>query len=217
MVNAGGGTLGDYEGCSFHSYGVGGFKPIEGANPHIGIVGEYERVEEVKLEMMVAKDKLSAVTKALLSVHPYECPAYDIIKLENKVEDVGLGRVADLPNQMSLMDLSELLKNKLCSDSIRYVGDGTRIINKIAICTGAGSDFIWDAASKGCDCYITGDVKYHEAQMAKDLGITLIDGGHYETEVIMCKKLKDILNEKFENEISIMISKENINPFNVLV
>lgn len=76
LFSAGAGRLGNYECCSFDTRGTGQFRPIEGADPFIGKVGEVERVDEVRVEMMCTGDYLKAAIEAMLEAHPYEAPAY---------------------------------------------------------------------------------------------------------------------------------------------
>ena len=82
LFHAGGGRIGNYDSCCFVSRGTGQFRPLPGSRPHEGSVGEIEEVEEFRLEAVVADDKIRAVVKAVLAAHPYETPAYDVVKLE---------------------------------------------------------------------------------------------------------------------------------------
>ena len=58
------------------------------------------------------------------------------------------------------------------------------MLKKVALCTGAGAEFIDEAYENGADVYITGDVKYHDARHADDIGLCVVDAGHYGTEVL---------------------------------
>ncbi len=78
---AGAGRIGDYSDCSFATAGTGQFKPLIGANPTIGEVGQLERVAETKLEMILPRDRRAAVVAALRAAHPYEEPAFDLFEL----------------------------------------------------------------------------------------------------------------------------------------
>ncbi len=80
---AGAGRLGNYENCSFETQGIGQFQPLDGANPALGVVGNLEKVAELKIEMLCASDKIHSAITALKKNHPYEQPAYEVIKLEN--------------------------------------------------------------------------------------------------------------------------------------
>lgn len=80
MFVAGAGVQGAYENCSFEMVGTGQFRPLEGANPTIGSVGELELVAEARVEMLCHADCLKKVVRAMRESHPYEEPAYDIIQ-----------------------------------------------------------------------------------------------------------------------------------------
>lgn len=81
LAEAGTGKLGDYDSCSFSSKGVGRFRPLKGADPHIGKIGKLEEVEEEKIEVLCAREKLEEVLKTVKEAHPYEEPAIDIYPL----------------------------------------------------------------------------------------------------------------------------------------
>lgn len=82
MGKAGAGKIGNYSYCSFSSKGLGRFKPEEGANPAIGIVGELESVEEERIETVCERSNIDNVIKAIKAVHPYEEVALDVYPLE---------------------------------------------------------------------------------------------------------------------------------------
>lgn len=82
MFAAGGGRIGDYDQCCWQVRGTGQFRPLPGADPHIGTVGAVEQVEEWRLELVVADDCVAAVIAAMKAAHPYEEPAYAVIRLE---------------------------------------------------------------------------------------------------------------------------------------
>lgn len=83
LFKAGAGKQGNYEYCAFELEGLGQFKPLEGSDAFIGEVEKLEFVEEVRVELLVASDKIQDVIKALKEAHPYEEPAYDVFKREN--------------------------------------------------------------------------------------------------------------------------------------
>ncbi|MDD4975052.1 MAG: NGG1p interacting factor NIF3 [Bacteriovorax sp.] len=81
MFNAGAGKIGNYDRCSFETIGSGQFRALAGANPSVGCVGELEKVRELKVEMVCEDNVIKEVVLALKKHHPYEMPAYEIIKL----------------------------------------------------------------------------------------------------------------------------------------
>jgi len=82
MGNAGAGVIGNYTHCTFSSKGTGRFKPMAGANPHIGEVGKIEEVIEERIETVCSREKLREVITAIKVVHPYEEVAMDVYPLE---------------------------------------------------------------------------------------------------------------------------------------
>jgi dinuclear metal center protein, YbgI family len=130
----------------------------------------------------------------------------------NEGKVYGLGRVAELEKPLVIGELISKLKDKLNIDHARYVGPKDLVISKIAVVTGNGSEFFQLAKSKGCDILVTGDIKYHQAMDALDLGIALLDFGHFGTEHIFSKSVYDYINS-ISGDIEVIISEKNIDPF----
>ena len=82
LFRLGAGKQGHYDSCCFDCLGIGQFRPLKGSNPFVGRENRIEYVEEVRSEMLVDEEILEEVIKKLKEVHPYEEPAYDIIKIE---------------------------------------------------------------------------------------------------------------------------------------
>lgn len=78
---AGGGRLGDYDSCCWQVLGEGQFRPLNGADPHIGEVGELAKVAEYRVELVCAEADLQQAIAALKQAHPYEEPAYNARRL----------------------------------------------------------------------------------------------------------------------------------------
>jgi len=83
MFSAGAGKIGNYDSCSFQTLGEGSFRPLEGSDAFIGSVGHMEKVQEYKVEMVCDQKYIHAAIQALIEEHPYETPAYDVLKLES--------------------------------------------------------------------------------------------------------------------------------------
>lgn len=83
LGEAGAGKIGNYDFCSFSSRGTGCFRGNEKTNPTIGKVGNYEVVEEERIEVIVPREILKKVIDKVKMVHPYEEVAFDIYPLEN--------------------------------------------------------------------------------------------------------------------------------------
>jgi len=133
-------------------------------------------------------------------------------------EERAMGRMGYLPRPMSLSSFADVLVQVLeYGGSLRISGDADKIISKVGLCTGAAGEFIEDAALCGCDVYITGDVKHHEAQMAKEMGLCLIDAGHFGTEHLFRKNMATQLREKINDRVVIIESKIDLNPYNFMI
>ena len=78
MGEAGAGQIGKYSFCSFSVTGTGRFKPGNDANPAIGEIGKMNEVKEERIEVVCAKDNVTAVVAAIKSVQPYEEVVIDI-------------------------------------------------------------------------------------------------------------------------------------------
>ena len=184
MAEAGAGQQGNYAGCAFFSKGQGCFTPLHGASPAIGKVGRPESVDEVRLEMLAAPDDIPAVLRALKSAHPYQEPAFDIFETGWGAVRQGIGRTGSLPQPFTPAGLAAYVKQKLEPSALRYI-PGTGEITRVAVCGGAGGSFIEQALAVGAQALITGEAKYSQLLEAREMGLTLIESGHYATEAVV--------------------------------
>lgn len=193
LFSAGAGEIGAYDQCAFRSRGEATFRAGAGTKPFIGEIGRTERVEELRLETIVPRRKLPRVVEKMLGAHPYEEVAYDLVPLQNQVPGAGLGRIGRLAREMSLDAFAAQVKAALGCDHLRLTGAGSRPVGKVALCGGSGAGLLQTAHRQGADVLVTGDVKYHDARQAEELGIALIDAGHFATERLMIKKVAEAL------------------------
>jgi len=191
-------VMGAYGDCSFAAAGEGTFTPLQGAAPFIGSIGSQEHVREQRLELLVSRPNLGRAVKTLLASHPYEEPAFDIYPLLNDGDTQGLGRIGRLGAPSTLADFAGRVGELLGAPGLRYVGDPGAMVHKVALCSGSGASLLRDAVRSGADCLVTGDVKYHDARDAEDLGIALIDAGHFPTEQIMVADVSEQLRRMLD-------------------
>lgn len=121
-----------------------------------------------------------------------------VLALE-KEDGIGIGRYGVINEDITMGILAVRVKEALGLDAVRVTGNMSRSVSKIALCTGAGIEFLDDAVKNKCDVYITSDIKYHEAQQAIDKNIALIDATHYATENIIVPVIAGYLRKKLEN------------------
>ncbi len=93
--------------------------------------------------------------------------------------------------------LAEVCKQALGCPTVRYCKAADKPLKKIAVCSGSGGSFLGDVLAKGCDGYITGDVKHDIFIDAYNAGLTVFDAGHYYTENIFCEYMQKKLKENF--------------------
>ncbi len=210
-------NIGAYRDCSFSASGEGTFTPQDGSKPFIGTIGETEHTRELRLELLISRPMLARSVKTLLAVHPYEEPAFDVYPLLNEGKKLGLGRVGRLVTTVSLAEFAEQVGVALGMNGLRYVGNPTAQVKKVALCSGSGASLLHTAARAGADVLVTGDVKYHDARDAEDLGIALIDAGHFHTEIIMVdavsNRLDLMLKESGFDNCEVLTSSVESDPF----
>lgn len=217
LAAAGAGQLGEYEEASFSSTGEGRFRPGPGATPAIGTVGELEVVDEVRIEVVFARHLRAVVVAALLAVHRYEEPAYDVIELVSLPDPTrGSGRIGTLSEPVTLRDFVALVDATLpkTAHGIRVAGDPDRIISTVALCGGAG-DFLLDRARRaGADVYVTSDLRHHPAsESQEDGGPALVDVAHWAAESMWLPVLRDRLVAALGDTVEVHISTITTDPW----
>lgn len=121
--------------------------------------------------------------------------------------DIGYGRVGDIEEQ-SLRDYLTFVKERLNTEFLIVYGDLERTVKRVAVCGGSGSGLIYDAYKRGASIYITGDIKYHDAQYGAELGLTIVDAGHYHTEKVILPVIKEYLEKNTQDDILIEVWRE---------
>lgn len=210
MFRAGGGRIGNYSECSFSSEGSGTFKPMDGADPFEGRVGERSHLNEKRVEVLVEAQKAFAVISAMKKIHPYEEVAYELYPLLNENQTVGAGMVGVLPQEMSAHDFLRLVKGVFSCGVIRHTKLLDRPIRTVAFCGGAGSFLLPQAKRAGADIFLTGDYKYHEFFDAEG-EIVIADIGHFESEQFTSHRLATLLTKKFTT-FAVRLTEVDTNP-----
>jgi len=131
-------------------------------------------------------------------------------------EEYGIGRIADLDSLVTFSEYIDRIKKTFDIETVRVCGSLNKNIKKVAIINGSGEDFIMSAVEKGADCIITGDTTFHYISDYNEVGICIIDGGHYEIEWKIFKEYCELLKKKliangFEGEV--FFSEKSVNPY----
>jgi dinuclear metal center YbgI/SA1388 family protein len=189
ITEAGAGRLGDYDSCTFTAEGEGRFRPLDGATPAIGRVGEVEVVAESRVEAVFPRGSRRRVLEALRAVHPYEEPAYDVLELADVPGTGkgarGSGRIGRLTEPMALRAFAEQVRDALpqTAHGVRVGGDPDRIVETVAVTSGSG-DFLLDTVlATDADVYVTSDLRHHRAsEFLEHGGPALVDVAHWAAE-----------------------------------
>ncbi len=215
LASAGAGEIGDYAACSFTVSGTGRFVPEAGATPAVGTVGEAEAVEEVRIEAVVPSWAVGAVRSAVASAHPYEEPAVDVYPLDGAATRQGYGAVGTLEAPEALPAFLARVRDALGAGALRYVGDDTMTVQRVAVCGGSGLSFLPAALRARADAYVTADITYHRFFEALDPEgtprLALVDAGHYETEAITERLIADRLADAFP-ALDVAVTQHRTSP-----
>lgn len=132
--------------------------------------------------------------------------------VSNPVKFCGnICRIGLLDRPVTMEKLAERIQNSCMGSTVKYSDEPYKIIKKIALCTGAGGEFIYEAAKAGADCYISGEFKHHELVYAKDFGICVADAGHYGTEFCFAENMAAQLKALCP-DLTIEVTECEINP-----
>ena len=118
----------------------------------------------------------------------------------------GLLRMGNIQEQ-SLEDFLCHVKNMLGCEGLRFVDSG-KPVQRVAVGGGACAGEMHKAVAAGCDTFVTADVRYNQFWDAKNLGINLIDAGHFHTENPVCRYLADKLQQAFP-QVTVILSKQH--------
>lgn len=217
ITEAGAGKHGYYSHASFRCDGIGTFRPLEGANPERGTHGITEHVEEQRLEFMVAKKNLHRVLATMIDAHPYEVPAYDVFeRVGTEAPVAGLGLIGDFIKPLTLEALARRAKKELGIKSVGMIGDPKKTLSSIAICTGAGGEFVRKWREGTADVYITGEMTHHDCAEAEERGIPVLLVGHWASEAIVAQRFADMISQELvdigKRNAEILVSKKESDP-----
>jgi dinuclear metal center YbgI/SA1388 family protein len=209
LTEAGAGRMGDYDSCSWSATGEGRFRPLDGASPTIGQVGELEVVEEVRIEAVVPRGRRTAVVRALLAAHPYEEPAFDVVPLADPgLATTGTGRIGTV-EETTLEEFARRVSGALpaTAHGVRVAGAPDRSVRKVAVCGGAGDFLLDELAGSDVDAYVTSDLRHHRAgEFLEHDGPALVDVAHWAAEwtwlPVVEARLREATGDRVETRVS---------------
>ncbi len=165
----------------------------------------------------IAVDGVSDVLARALGLQDLQplCPGAD-----SQNTGSGLGRVGSLVQDTPGKEFLKTLFTVLQLSSLQIAGTLPRMVTKVAVCGGSGSDFAEDARKSGADLFLSAEIKHSTARWAEEAGFCIIDGTHYATEKPVVEHIVNKLIELAETEkwsIDIQQSETERHPFSCII
>lgn len=217
LFNAGAGSIGNYNNCSFNLTGLGSFEGNDDSNPVKGKKGKLHYEEETMISVTFQKHLEKPILENLFKHHPYEEVAFEITTLNNYNQHIGFGMIGELDAKMPIAQFLETVKTTLNIPVIKHSELCKTHVKRVGVLGGSGSFAINNAINAKVDIFLTADLKYHDFFSAENK-IVIADIGHYESEQFTKNYLVDYLSKKITNfapalqESKVMLSTTNTNP-----
>ncbi|MBQ7717861.1 MAG: Nif3-like dinuclear metal center hexameric protein [Clostridia bacterium] len=167
---------------------------------------------ENKIAVYAAHTNLDSAQGGLNDIMAGILGLENTVSLSGNMADTGIGRVGSLDPETTVAGLAQKLKSVFNLPFIKYTGDGTAPVTRVAVCTGSGASLLDEVIYIGADVYITGDMKYHNVRDAYTAGVNIIELGHYDSEFI-CTRL---FNRILDGVVATQVSESNRNIFNII-
>ena len=126
-------------------------------------------------------------------------PVEDSASGNEKAQGKGIGITAYIEGDVTVGEYAKKVKEAFSLESVMVFGDSNTKISKIAIVPGSGRSMISTAKQTGADVFLTGDIGHHEGLDAIDMGMCVIDAGHYGLEHVFIDDMKQFLCDQTEN------------------
>lgn len=210
------GVIGNYSHCSFAARGQGTFLPREGARPFRGQVACLSRAEESRLEVLVPESRIQATVARLKAAHPYEEVAYDLYPLKNPGLPLGFGRFGRWQPPKEFTAALAQVKAAFGVDTVRVWGRPPAVVERVAVAGGSGGELIAEAQHHGAQLYITGEVRHHQAVPRGPEDFTVLEVGHFASEVVFMPAWTERLALLFQEKglaVQVRVSETEQPPF----
>lgn len=126
--------------------------------------------------------------------------------------DIGMGKTGKLRPELEFNEYIKLVKTKLNVKSLRVIGQSPQKVGKVSVFCGSFDGDLAAVQKQNLDLLITGDIKYHTAMDAVEMGLCIIDVGHFASEYVIVPRLKEMLENRYNN-LEVVCSKVEKDPF----
>jgi dinuclear metal center YbgI/SA1388 family protein len=214
MFEAGAGRIGAYSSCSFRSAGTGTFFGEAGARPVVGEAGRLETVDEVRVETVVPIARAADVVAAMRAAHPYEEPAFDLVRLAARPAAIGMGRVGNIA-RTSRRAVVDQVKRALGAERVLVAGALDGDAARVAVLAGSGGEHVEAARAAGADVYVTGELRHHDALAAASSGMTVVCALHSVSERVALPSFAERLRARVPG-LDVAVSTRDRDPFQIV-
>ena len=173
------------------------FRPIKNVRFDLPLGKKISRLIKNDVAVFAAHTNLDSAIGGVNDVLARKIGLTDVKMFGN--EEFSLGRIGMLSEPLTAENFARHVKSSLNAENVRLIRAGDFEIRKVGICGGAGAEFISRAKFFGAQAFVTGDVKYHEAQFAVENGIHVVDAGHFATEFPIVEELANYLRDELKN------------------
>lgn len=173
------------------------FRAIKNVRFDLPLGKKLERLIKHDLAVFAAHTNLDTAAGGVNDVLAKKIELIDVKPFDD--EEISMGRLGTLETPMTATEFARHVKKVLNADNVRLVDAGDFLISKVGLCGGAGAEFIQKAKFFGAQAFVTGDVKYHDAQAAVENKIHVVDAGHFATEFPIVHELAKYLRGELEN------------------
>lgn len=167
------------------------FRPIKNVRFDLPLGKKLERLIKSNVAVFAAHTNLDSAAGGVNDVLARRIGLVDVKMIGD--EEISMGRLGTLEKPLTAVDFACRVKEALDADNVRLICAGDFMISKVGVCGGAGAEFIQKAKFFGAQAFVTGDVKYHDAQAAVESGIHVVDAGHFATEYPIVHELATYL------------------------
>jgi hypothetical protein len=214
LFQAGAGHIGRYSHCSFRSTGTGTFFGGEGTSPAVGQAGRHEEAAELRLETVVAPERIEDVVLALRASHPYEEVAFDLVRLAAAPARHGAGRVGRVV-AAPLGEIVDRFRLALGLERVLLAGSSSSFVTRVAVCAGSGGELLDDAIAAGAQLFITGELRHHDTLRALGAGVAVACTLHSASERCVLEPLAARLTAALPG-LGVSVSLADREPFGFL-
>jgi len=216
LADAGAGVIGRYAHCTFAARGQGTYRPLPGASPFRGEVGELFRAEESRLEALVPENCLDTALMRLKAAHPYEEVALDIYPLARAGRVLGYGRVGRWAEELTFESALARIKEAFGVPWVRLWGQPPAAVDRVAVLGGSGGEFIDAARREKAQLFVTGEVRHHQVSPGDLANFAVMEVGHFASEAVFmpawAQQLQQIFTSRGLN-LAVAASQREKPPF----